>query len=100
MGAHKLTFRVLLLLGLMLPGENGALANGQILHAGRERPSFEVATIKPWKRTTGAPPDGANLPGAAAPGRVKVAPLDAAPRPADQVHLRSEEHTSELQSRR
>jgi uncharacterized protein (TIGR03435 family) len=87
MGAHKLTLRVLLLLGLMLPGENGTLASGQILNAGGDRPSFEVATIKPWKRTASAPPDGANLPGAAAPGRVKVAPLDAGPRPADQVHL-------------
>ncbi len=77
----------LLAIGLIVPGESCTLASGQILHAAGRRPSFEVATIKPWKRTLGAPPDGANLSGAAVPGRVKVAPLDAGPRPTDQVHL-------------
>ena len=90
MVVHKLTLRVLLLLGLMAPVENGTLASGQILHATGDRPSFEVASIKPWKRTPSPPPppDGANLPGATAPVKVmKVAPVDAGPPPTDRVHL-------------
>ena len=90
MAVHKLTFRVLLLVALMAPGENGTLASGQILHATGDRPSFEVATIKPWKRTPSPPPppDGANLPGAPVPvKRMKVAPVDAGPAPTDQVHM-------------
>jgi hypothetical protein len=52
---------------LMASGEGAPLASGQILHATGDRPSFEVATIKPWKRTPSPPPDGASLPGATAP---------------------------------
>jgi hypothetical protein len=85
MAAHKLTFRVLLLIGLMVPGENSTLASGQILHAIGDRPSFEVATIKPWKRTPSPPPlrDGGS-----APVKVmKVAPVDACPAPTGRVHV-------------
>jgi uncharacterized protein (TIGR03435 family) len=66
------------------------LASGQILHATGDRPSFEVASIKPWKRTSSPPPppDGSNLPGTAAPVKVmKVAPVDAGPPPTDQIHM-------------
>jgi len=86
---HKLTFRVLFLVGLMAPGEIGTLANGQILHSIGDRPSFEVASIKPFHRTPSPPPppDGSNLLGAAVPVRVKVAPVDAGPPPTDQVHM-------------
>jgi len=90
MVVHKLIFRVLLLAGLMAPGENGTLASAQILHATGDRPSFEVASIKPRKRTPIPPPlpDGANLPGTAVPVKVmKVAPVDAGPPPADQLHM-------------
>jgi uncharacterized protein (TIGR03435 family) len=85
MAAHKLTSRVLLLIGLMVPGENSTLASGQILHAIGDRPSFEVATIKPWKRTPSPPPlrDGGS-----APVKVmKVAPVDAGPAPTGRVHV-------------
>jgi uncharacterized protein (TIGR03435 family) len=87
---HKLTFRVLPLIGLMASGQNGTLASGQILHSTGERPSFEVASIKPFKRTPSPPPppDGTNLPGSAVPVKVmKVAPVDAGPPPADHVHM-------------
>ena len=86
----KLTFRVLVLGGLIALVENGTLAQGQILHATGDRPSFEVATIKPWRRTPNAAPpaDGGNLPGTAAPAKVmKVAPVDAGPPPTDQLHM-------------
>ncbi len=90
MAVHKPTFRALLLVGLIAPGGSGTLARGQILHASGDRPSFEVASIKLWKRTPSPPPppDGANLPGTAVPVKVmKVAPVDAGPPPADQVHM-------------
>jgi uncharacterized protein (TIGR03435 family) len=70
----KLTSRLLLLAGL---------ASAQILHPTGDRPSFEVASIKPFHRTPSPPPPD----GAPAPVRVKVAPVDAGPPPADQVHL-------------
>ncbi len=76
MVAHKLTFRGLLLVGLIAP------ARGQILHVTGERPSFEVATIKPWHRTPPPPPDGNTLPVKV----MKVAPVDAGPPPTDRVH--------------
>src|ERR1700755_1612649 len=80
---HKLTSRALLLVALMASAEKGTLTSAQILHATVDRPSFEVATIKPWKRTPTPPADGAS-----APVKVmKVAPLDAGPPPADQVHM-------------
>jgi bla regulator protein blaR1 len=65
------------------------LANGQILHATADRPSFEVATIKPWRRTPSPPPESPNLPATGAPVKVvKVAPVDAGPPPAtDRVHM-------------
>jgi uncharacterized protein (TIGR03435 family) len=77
-------FRVLLLVGLMAPGQTGTMASGQILHATGGRPSFEVATIKPWRRTPSPPPDGAT-----APMKVmKVSPGDAGPPPpTDRLHM-------------
>jgi bla regulator protein blaR1 len=81
---RQITIRVpLLLVGLMAPGENATLARGQILHATGDRPSFEVATIKPWKRTPNPPGDGAS-----APVKVmKVAPVDVGPPPTNRVHV-------------
>jgi bla regulator protein BlaR1 len=90
MVVHKLTLRALIVVGFMAPAENGTLARGQILHATGDRPSFEVATIKPWKRTPSPPqpPDGANPPGATAPVKVmKVAPVDAGPPPTARLHM-------------
>lgn len=82
---RQITIRALLLIGLMAAGENGALASGQILHATGDRPSFEVATIKPWKRTPSPPPPGD---GVSAPVKVmKVAPVDAGPAPTDRLHM-------------
>lgn len=73
-----LTFRMLLVAGLI------AHADGQILHATGDRPSFEVATIKPWKRTPSQPSPG----GATAPVKVmKVAPVGAGTAPMDRVHM-------------
>ena len=71
----------LLIAGLMA---NCTLASAQILHATGDRPSFEVATIKPFKRTPPppSPPDGAT-----APVKVmKVAPVGAGPAPTDRIH--------------
>ena len=90
MVVHKLSFRVLLLIAWMGSGENSTLASGQILHATSDRPSFEVATIKPWKRTPRlpAPPDASNPAGSTAPVKVmKVAPLDAGPPPTGRLHM-------------
>ena len=77
------TFCALLFVGLMAAG--GTLASGQILHATGDRPSFEVATIKPWKRTPSPPPPPD---GTTAPVKVmKVAPVDAGPPPSDRLHI-------------
>jgi hypothetical protein len=85
---YKPAFRVLLPAGLMAPGENVTPASGQILHVTGDRPSFEVVTIKPWKRTPRPPPDSTNLPGNTVPVKVmKAAPLDAGPPPADRLHM-------------
>jgi bla regulator protein BlaR1 len=82
---YRLTLRVLLLIGLMALCQNGTLAIGQILHTDGERPTFEVATIKPWKRTPMPAPAGD---GASAPVKVmKVAPVDAGPPPTNRVHV-------------
>jgi len=76
-----LTFRVLFLAGLIAPVENGTFASGQILHATGDRPSFEVATIKPWQRTPSPPPPDARV------KVTKVAPGDADPPPTDRLHM-------------
>jgi hypothetical protein len=82
---RQITIRVLPLVGLVAAGANGNLARGQILHATGDRPSFEVATIKPWKRTPSPPPPPD---GATAPAKVmKVAPADAGPAPTGRVHV-------------
>jgi len=76
---------MLLLVGLVALGQNGTLASGRILHATGDRPSFEVATIKPWTRTPSPPPPD----GATAPMKVmKVSPGDAGPPPpTDRLHM-------------
>ncbi len=49
-----------------------------------DRPSFEVATIKPWQRTPPPPPSDST----AAPAKVmKIAPVGPAPLPTKQVHM-------------
>src|SRR5580692_640238 len=83
---RQITIRApLLLVGLIALGKNATLARGQTLHATGERPSFEVATIKPWKRTPSPPPAPD---GAPAPVKVmKVAPVDAGPPPTGRLHM-------------
>ncbi len=68
---HRWPIPALLLLGC-------ALASGQILHATGDRPSFEVATIKPWQRAPNAPSVKV----------MKIALVDAGPPPlSDQLHM-------------
>jgi bla regulator protein BlaR1 len=75
--------RAVLLAGLLALGAHGGLAQSQILHATGDRPSFEVATIKPWKRAPTPPPDGAS-----APVKVmKVSPLGGGGQPTNQVQM-------------
>jgi bla regulator protein BlaR1 len=59
-------------------------AHAQILHPTADRPSFEVATIKPWKPTPSPPPSD----GAGPPKKVmmKVAPAGIAGQTTDRVH--------------
>jgi bla regulator protein BlaR1 len=61
-------------------------AQSQILHASGDRPSFEVATIKPWRRPASPPP---TPDGVTAPVKVmKVSPGDAGPPPTtDRLHM-------------
>jgi len=88
MALYKLTFRALVFAGLLAALEDGRLACGQILHATGDRPSFEVASIKRWKRIPSPPPPPAGANPAVVPVKVmKVAPVDAGPPPADQVHM-------------
>jgi bla regulator protein blaR1 len=73
-----------IMIGLLaLSPQIGSLAHGQILHPTGDRPSFEVATIKPWQRTPPPPPaDGA------APAKVmKMAPVGEAPPPTQLMHM-------------
>ena len=81
----KRAVRLLLPIGLVaLVATSGWLAYGQVLHATSDRPSFEVATIKPWQRTPPPPPsDGAP------PVKVtKIAtPAGKGPPPTDRVHM-------------
>ena len=81
----KRAVRLLLPIGLIALGAtSGWLARGQILHAAGDRPSFEVATIKPWQRTPPPPPSD----GTAAPAKVKKeAPIGEGPPPAQLVHM-------------
>lgn len=61
---------------------------GQILHASGPLPSFEVATIKPWRRPPTPPPpppsDGIADPNPALPD--KVAPINTRGQTTDRVH--------------
>jgi uncharacterized protein (TIGR03435 family) len=76
--------RILFLIGLIALGpQRGTLARGQILHAASDRPTFEVATIKPWQRTPPPPPSDGT-----APAKVmKMAPVGEAPPPTQLVHM-------------
>jgi uncharacterized protein (TIGR03435 family) len=68
---------------IALGAETGWLARGQILHAAGNRPSFEVATIKPWQRTPSPPPSDGT-----APAKVKKeAPIGEGPLPTERVHM-------------
>jgi bla regulator protein blaR1 len=63
--------------------------HGQILHASGPLPSFEVATIKPWRRPPTPPPpppsDGITAPNPALPD--KIAPGNGGGQRTDRVHL-------------
>jgi hypothetical protein len=75
---------VLVLIGaIALCPQSGRLARGQISHATGGRPSFEVATIKPWRRTPPPPP----LDGTAPAKVMKMAPVGEGPPPTDRVHM-------------
>src|ERR1700690_4311801 len=86
MPVYRLVFRrALFLTGLVALGAQSRLAQSQILHATGDRPSFEVATIKPWKRTPTPPPPGD---GASAPVKVmKASPVGGVGQPANRVHM-------------
>jgi bla regulator protein BlaR1 len=75
--------RALLLAGLASLGGQCWLAHGQLLHAPGERPSFEVATVKPWQRPPTPPPDGASAPVKIA----KLSPVGAGGQPTSRVHM-------------
>jgi len=86
---YSLDFRcALFLTGLFALGAQSSLAQGQILHATGDPPSFEVATIKPWIRPPTPPP-----PADGAPARVRVDPGagagagSGAGQPAKRVHV-------------
>jgi uncharacterized protein (TIGR03435 family) len=75
----------LFLTGLVALGAPGGSAQSQILHATGDRPSFEVATIKPWKRPPTPPPPGD---GASAPVKVlKASPVGAGGQTTNRVHM-------------
>lgn len=77
--------RMLVLTGFVALGAQSWLAQGQILHTGSDRPSFEVATIKPWKRmpSPAAPPDGTSGPVKV----MKVSPGGGGGQPTNRVHM-------------
>jgi uncharacterized protein (TIGR03435 family) len=77
--------RALFLTALLALGAQSELALGQILHATGDRPSFEVASIKPLQGTPTPPPpaDGASAP----VKRVKVAPLGGGGQATNRVHM-------------
>ncbi len=76
--------RALFATGLVIFGAQSWSAYAQILHATGDRPSFEVATIKPWKRPPPPPPDDSSGPVKVA----KVAPVGAPPgQPTNRVHM-------------
>ena len=68
---------------VVILGGQSWLADAQILHATGDRPSFEVATIKPWKRPPAPPSDGSSGP----PKPMKVAPVGAGGgQPSNRLH--------------
>jgi bla regulator protein blaR1 len=79
----RLNFRHLFATGFVILGVQSRLADAQILHATGNRPSFEVATIKPWKRTPPPLSDGTS--GPVKP--MKVSPIGAGGQPTSRVHM-------------
>jgi uncharacterized protein (TIGR03435 family) len=78
----QLAISTTIALALVTFGTQSAAA--QILHAARDRPSFEVATIKLWTPPPGPPPsDGTSAPRKA----MKVAPVGVARQATDRVHM-------------
>jgi bla regulator protein BlaR1 len=75
--------RALFLTGLVALGAQSRLAQGQVLHATGDLPSFEVATIKSWKRPPTPPPpaDGAAV------KVMKSAPVGGGGQPTNRVHM-------------
>jgi len=60
-------------------------AHAQILHPSGPLPSFEVATVKPWRRAPSPPPQASD--GGAAPKKVaKIAPGSPGGQTTDRVH--------------
>jgi bla regulator protein blaR1 len=78
------------LLAFTTPGASGIVRMipiyGQILHASGPLPSFEVATIRPWKpmpRPPLPPSDGSTVP----PKMIKASPVGGGGQPTDRVHF-------------
>ncbi len=81
---NRLLVAGVITLGVTL-GLRGGFVQGQILHAGGERPSVEVVTIKPWKRLPSPLPPSD---GASGPVKVmKVSPVGEAGQPTNRVHM-------------
>jgi bla regulator protein blaR1 len=83
MPVYRPCLRVLLLTGLLAAGAGGKLVHGQILHASGDRPAFEVATIKPWKRTPSPPP----MDGTTPVKIMKASPVGGGGQPTNRVHM-------------
>jgi bla regulator protein blaR1 len=86
---RKIAIQVLGLLAVAGPVASGVVGmvsvHGQILHASGPLPSFEVATIKPWRRPPDPPrpPDGMTDPKSALPD--KIAPGNGGGQATDRV---------------
>jgi bla regulator protein BlaR1 len=89
----KIAIQVLVLLAIAAPVAFGIAGmipiHGQILHASGPLPSFEVTTIKPWRRPPTPPPppphpDGIATPNPALPD--KIAPSNIRRQTTDRVH--------------
>jgi bla regulator protein blaR1 len=60
--------------------------HGQILHANGPLPSFEVASIRPWKPNPSPPPSPANISNAPQKSNERFAPLGGGAQKTDRVH--------------
>jgi bla regulator protein BlaR1 len=91
---RKIVIQVMGLLAVAVagPGAFGVVrmvsVHAQILHASGPLPSFEVVTIRPWRRPLTPPPpppsDGIAAPNPALPD--KIAPINAGGQTTDRVH--------------